>query len=174
MFKAIGEFWAQNNIGGKLYLIYAGITMFAVLMFLIQYIVSNPKKKLKFIENASKNGCMAVGKMTCLTTHGVGEPKYFHAEYMYVVNEKRYFVTYKMAVHVPMDDRMDCMNADMLLLKLRPVMILFYDKNRPKKVLSKLEVFTSEEGICQIATPKKNVWRNTECDWTKPIDLVSY
>lgn len=158
----------------KIYIIYAFIVLFTAAMFIWQYLSGNPKKKLDFITKAQQEGCMAIGKMTCLTLHGVGEPQHFKAEYMYVVDGKRYFVTYQMAFHVPMDDRLDCMNADMLLLKLKPVLILFYDKKKPKKVMSKIEVFTSEDGIHQIATPKRNTWRDTNKDWTTPIDLVTY
>jgi hypothetical protein len=91
---------------------------------------------------------------------------------MYIVDGKRYFVTYKMAFDVHRDSRTSCMNADMLLLNLKPALILFYDKKKPKKAVSKLEVFTSENGIRQVRTDKHNMYRDTEKIWYEPIDLV--
>lgn len=174
MFSSIKEFWIANNIGDKIYFLYALIVGATALIFIIQNICDNPKRKIKFIDNAYKKGNMVVAKMTCLTLHGINSPEYYQAEYMYVVNDKRYFVTYKMQYSLPIDSRLEEMNADMLLLKLKTAMILFYDERKPSKVMSKLEVFTSEDGICKIATPKKNIWRNTEIEWSKCIDLVTY
>jgi hypothetical protein len=157
-----------------LYKAYAVIVLFTAAMFIWQYIQDRPMKKLKFITKAYNEGCFTVAKMTCLTLHGYNEPQHFKAEYMYVVDGKRYFITYEMAYHLPIDGRVGEMNADMLLLKLKPCLMMFYDKKKPKKAMSKIEVFTSDDGIHQINTPKRNQWRNIEKDWTDPIDLVSY
>ena len=165
---------ASGGLWAKIYIGYACLVGFLVVTFLWQHVVSNPKKKLNFITNANKDGRIAVGKLTCLTLHGNGKPEHYQAEYMYVVEGKRYFVTYQMAYSVPMDNRKDMMNADMLLLKLKGAMILFYAKNKPSKVMSKLEVFASEDGIHQIRTPKSNAWRDTTREWVSPVDLVSY
>lgn len=158
----------------KIFEIYTFIVIFAAILFIWKNLKNNPKKKLDFITKAYKEGCLAVGKMTCLTLHGTGNPEYFKAEYMYMVDGKRYFVTYQMAYKIVIDDRMDQMNADMLLLKLKPALILFYDKKKPQKAMSKLEVFTSDDAMHQIKTPKENAWRYIEKDWTEPINLVHY
>lgn len=174
MFDLFKEYWMQCSFWDKIYVIYAAITLLTIIGFVVAHIGNHPKKKLNFITEAYKDGRMVVGKLTCLTVHGVNKPQYYQAEYMYVIDGKRYFVTYKMWYSIPIDSRMSAMNADMLLLKLKPALILFYDKKRHDKVMSKLEVFTSEEGIHQVYTSKKNIWRNTEIDWTEPIDLVQY
>jgi hypothetical protein len=174
MFESIGNFWTEHAIGDKLYLFYAVIVLFIMTISVWQYVCHRPKRKLDFIAKAQKENCTAVGKMTCLTLHGIGYPQYYKAEYMYVVDDKRYFVTYQMSTTLNVDNRTSCMNADMLLLKLKPAILFFYDKNKPKKALSKLEVFTSEDRIRQVGTLKKNIYRNTEKDWDGPIDLVSY
>ena len=71
-----------------------------------------------------------MGKLTCLLLHGSGKPQYFEAEYMYFVDNKQYFVTYKMAYEVPKDQQTDKMNADMVLLGLKDALILFYATRR--------------------------------------------
>ena len=155
----------------KIYIGYAVIVLVLILSFVVLHFKRNPKKDLNFIVQAHKDGRMTVAKMTCLTLEGTYKYSTYHAEYMYVVDGQRYFLTYEMVSHIAMDARKEEMNADMLLLKLKPALIVFYDKNNPKKVMSKLEVFTSREGINQIATPKKNVWRDTEKSWISAIDL---
>jgi hypothetical protein len=174
MLSAITYYWNSGSFWDKLYISYAMIMCLAILLILIKNFKSNPKKKLDFIKKATEDGNMAVGKMTCLTLHGHGKPDHYQAEYMYVVNDKKYFVTYQMIYNLPMDDRKDAMNADMLLLNLKPSLILFYDGKKPSRAISKIEVFTSRMGIRQISTPKKNVWRDVNRDWDTHIDLVSY
>lgn len=174
MFDWIGTFWEACSFWDKLYIVYALVVLLAIGGFIMSYVDDNPKKKLDFITEAYKDGRMAVAKMTCLTVHGNGKPQHYQAEYMYVVDGKRHFVTYKMGYSLPVDSRKEEMNADMLLMKLKTALILFYDKDNPNKAMSKLEVFASEDGIKQIDTPKKNMWRNTEKDWVEPIDLVHY
>lgn len=174
MFKAIGNFLMESAIGNTIYKGYAIIVVFTIAMFIWQYLDKNPKKSLDFITKAYDEGCMAVGALSCLTMHGKGRPEYYLAEYMYLVDGKRYFVTYKMNHTLCIDDRMEEMNADMLLFKIKPVLLFFYDKKKPSKVMSKLEVFTSEEGMNQAYTPKRNSWRNVHGEWTAPIDLVKY
>ena len=158
----------------KVYVIYGIIVVILAIKMIIYNYENSPRKILSFIENAYNDGRMVVGKMTCLTLHGYTKPTSYEAEYMYVLDNKRYFVTYEMAYSVDIDDRKDKANADMLLLNLKPAMILFYDKKNPGKVRSKFEIFTSSDGIHQIKTKKKNIWRDIEKDWTAPIDLVKY
>ena len=157
-----------------IYNVYAIVTILIMFCCVKSFLKSNTKQRLNFVTNAQKNNCVTVGKLTCLTLHGYKNPEHYEAEYMYVVDNKRYFVTYQMCAKLPTVDSKDATNADMMLLKLKPAMILFYDQKNPARVMSKLEVFTSREGIHQIKTPKENVWRDVHRDWTDAIDLVHY
>lgn len=171
MVERISNWWGVSSWWDKICMLYAIVVILTIIAYIINQFRSNPKKKIAFIQNAQKENCITVGKMTCLTLEGTNKYSTYHAEYMYVVDNKRYFVTYEMSSKIPMDSRKEEMNADMLLLNFKPTLMLFYDKKNPKKVLSKLEVFTSKEGMGQIKTPKKNVWRDTEKDWADYIDL---
>lgn len=170
----IVEIWNSMSWGDKLYLLYGLIVAAIVCKLCINKVRNSTKRQLDFISNAYKKGHMVVGKLTCLTIHGIGKPEYYQAEYMYNINDKNYFVTYTMKYSMTIDDRKDKMNADMLLLGIKPALILFYDEKNPKKVKCKLEVFTSREGIRQVKTPRKNVWRDIEKTWTESINLVQY
>ena len=170
MFKTLIALWSGGFLG-KAYVIFAAIVLVMVVSTVVANVITNPRKKMDFIVKAQKDNSVTVGKMTCLTIHGFKGPENYHAEYMYVVDGKRYFVTYEMAYEVPKDERMDEMSADMVLLNLKNALHLFYDKDNPKKVMSKLDVFTSYDGIHQIRTPKKNAYRDTEMIWTEAIDL---
>lgn len=173
MFTAIGEFFVKYDIWNKLYLVYAVFVLFCAFMFILKNFKHNPKKDIDFVVEATKNNCISVGKLTCLTVHGYGRPSTYRLEYMYYVNDKQYFVTYEMNYTLPIDGREDAMNADMLLMQIPHMLMLFYDAKKPKKVLSKYEVFTSEIGIRQIKTSKRNVWRDINRDWNEPINLVT-
>ena len=91
-----------------------------------------------------------------------------------MVDGVQYFVTYNMLASIPIDERKEALNADMLLLTLPQFMILYYDKENPKKVYSKLEIFTSRDAIRKQKTPKTNVYRDVNRDWSEPIDMVQY
>lgn len=172
--NAITEWFSQQSFWSILYLVYAFFMLWMFFNMCKDHIKDRPYKKIQFIEKANKEGNMVVGKLSCLTLNGTYNKKEYHAEYMYVVDDKPYFVTYCMAYNVPIDNQKEEMNADMLLLTLKPALILFYDPQKPNKVLSKFEVFTSKDGIHQIDTPKRNVWRDTEKQWTEAINLVQY
>lgn len=173
MFRAIGEFWTKYAMWDKLYWIYAILLLICAIVFIWKNFKHNPVKDINFIVEANKNNCITLGKLSCFTLHGYGHPSEYHLEYMYYVNDKRYFVTYEMNYMMPIDSRTDAMNADMLLMRIPPVLILFHDKKNPKKVISKYEVFTSRLGLRQIKTSKKNVWRDINRDWIEPINLVN-
>jgi hypothetical protein len=172
MINAIVEWWNTNAIGEKVYTAYAIIIGIFVISGIVRNIWDNPKHRIRFIEKAQNKNCSAVAKMTCLTLHGVNEPSHYVAEYMYFVNDKRYFVTYQIGCGLLVDDRVECMNADMLLHKIKNAIVVFYDEKNPKKTMTKQEVFTSYDCIHKIKTPKKNVWRDTEKVWDSAIDLV--
>ena len=166
------NFFNTLSFWDKVYFIFTAIVIIIIGCYLYGYVTSNPLKRIKMIEEANKDGRVAVGKLTCLTLHGNKEPEYYQAEYMYVVDGKKYFVTYQMSFKINVDDSKDVMNADMLLLQLKPAMLLFYKKDKPKNVICKSEVFTSWDCLHQVFTPKKNAYRDVEKDWTEPISLV--
>lgn len=171
MFEKI---WTATTFGDKLYIVFAAFMILTIVVFVYKWIKETPKKKLDFIVDAQKNDRVAIGKLSCLTLYGVGEPAYYEGEYMYVVDGVTYFVTYKMTAVLPIDEHKDALNADMLLLNLKQFMLLYYDKDNPGKVYSKMEIFTSHDAICKIKTPKRNVHRDVNKDWTEPLDLVQY
>lgn len=171
MFDFISNTW-DSSFWGKVYVVFGLITIAFCVTFVIVNIVNNPRKKLAFVEKAIKDGTSVISKLTCLTVHGTNKPEYYEAEYMYFVDGQRYFVTYKLGCETPNDFSPAYMNADMLLNSIKCALLLFYDKNNPKKVMSKVEIFSSSDAICQIHTAKKNIHRNIEKDWDIPIDLI--
>lgn len=174
MFEMIKKFWASNSLENNIYMI-AGMILCSVIIYIVfKKLTDSPTKKLDFIKDANDNNRLTIGKMSCLTINGEKEPSTYHAEYMYMVDNKTYFVTYEINYAPPIDTRRDGIDPDMMLRQLPITMILFYDKKNPKKVYSKLEVFTSSIGIHKVPTPKKNMWRNVDSDWQNPIDLVTY
>lgn len=171
---SLSDFWEKLRFWDKLYALFAIVMLVFIVTFIVKWILATPKKKLDFIVNAHKNGCFEVGKLSCLTVCGITRPQYYEAEYMYMVDGVQYFVTYNMLASIPIDERKEALNADMLLLTLPQFMILYYDKENPKKVYSKLEIFTSRDAIRKQKTPKTNVYRDVNRDWSEPIDMVQY
>lgn len=169
----ISSFWTQCSFWDKVYLVFGAFMVLSYICYLYDYYTDSSKKKMAFIKKASEENTTAIGKLSCLTLHGSkGIPDHYEVEYMYVVDEKSYFVTYRMAYNVPLDDRKDEMNADMMLLSIKPFIILYYDKNNPQKVMCKTEVFTSLEGFSKTKTPKSNIYRDVDKQWTEPIRLT--
>lgn len=173
MLNWISQTW-NNSFWDKLYLIFAFIVLISAIRYIVHRLKISPKKKIRFIEKANAEGCTAIAKLSCLTKHGIGKTDYYSAEYMYVVDDKSYYVTYNMSAILPIDDHKDEMNADMLLTKIKQVMIVYYNKNNPAKVFSKIEVFTSTDAINKVKTPKNNVYRDVDKEWTEAFDLVQY
>lgn len=173
--KEIFMYWVEGSFWNKAFLIFAVLMLFLAAIFFVQHKKENPRKKLAFLVDAQKNNCMSVGKLCCLTSHGDnGVPETLRAEYIYVVDDKSYYVTYEMAYEIQVDDNQENTNGDMLVMNIKPAMILFYDKDDPSKVMSKFEVFTSYEAMHQVETLKENVWRDVDKDWTEPVRLVKY
>ena len=173
MFKTLITQWMFGGFFGKAYVIFAAIVAIMVISTIVANRISNPRKKMDFIKKAKQDGTVSVGKLTCWTLHGYNGPTTHELEYMYMVDGKPLYVTYEKSVEIPKDERKDEMGADMLLMDIKLAMPLFYDKNNPKKVMSKLDVFTSYDGIHQIKTSKKNAYRDVEKIWLEPIDLSS-
>ena len=156
--------------GLVIYCVFALIIMLIVLLIRIK---DNPKKKIALIDNAIKKNHVTSAIMTCLTLHGKGKPEYYRAEYMYMVDEQSYFITYKMAFDITIDDRRNEMNADMLCLQIPRNLTLYYE-NSPHKVISKYEIFASRDVLDKTYTDQNNIYRDIQSNWSQSIDLVSY
>ena len=173
MLGVIGELW-HSGFWNKVYVLLGVVVIVGTIITIAKNYQRNPNKVLTFIESAQKNKCIAAAKLSCLSLHGVGRPFDIHAEYVYYVNDKRYFVTYEIMVESIKEDDMEEVNADILVDTIKPTLILFYDEKNPKKVYTKMEAFTSNMALKKIKTPKKNMWRSFDSTWESPIDLVKY
>ena len=60
MFKAISNFWIENTIGDKLYLIMAVIACGLIVYYLYFKVTNSPKRKIKFIEDAKKQANLGI------------------------------------------------------------------------------------------------------------------
>jgi hypothetical protein len=146
-----------------------------MIKFLASYFRNSAKKRLNFIIEAQKSGNFVPAKLTCLTREGYYREPHYNAEYMYVVDDKRYFVTYQMHVNTILDSAKDEFDADMLATQIKKYMILFYDAKNPQKVMCKAEAFVSEYVMHQIySNQNHNIYRDVNKDWTEAIDLVSF
>ena len=174
MIQVITEQWA-SGFWGKLYVLFALISIGTMLLYFIPSIFNNPLTRLKFIKKAQEDGRVAVGKLSCWSLHGNGKPEYDQTEYTYYVDGKRYFVTYKRGISEnEQGEDMQTINPDKIALTIPFALILYYDKKHPEKVLSKLEVFASDDAYKQVHTPKQNVYRDLEKVWSDPVRLVRY
>ena len=130
-------------------------------------------KRMKFLMDAQKKGCFVPGVISCFTQEGSYAQSVYKAEYMYVVNDKRYFVTYKFDFNRGIDPSKERFEADAMIQDIKKYVILFYDEKNPKKVVCKPEVFVTSIAMNQIPTSKKNVYRDIKKDWNQAIDLRS-
>ena len=161
-------FWAT------IYAIFAIYALFVTVPHFIISIWDSPYWRLKFIKKAQSEGRATVGKLTCLTLNREKKGDYYLAEYMYMVDGKRQFVTYKMSLTVKPDDNdLETMNADIASSVIKVSLPLFYKKTKRNKikVLSKMEIFSSTDTVNQWYTPKSNKYRDVEKDWYEAIDL---
>lgn len=166
--------WANGGFWDKAYVVFSIIVILMMIVFLKEYILNSATKRLDFIANAQKNGTYIPCKLTCLTKEGKWNDPYYKAEYMYIINDQRYFITYRMNAKLIMDTAKDEFDADMLVTQINKHMILFYDEKKPKKAMCKAEAFVSKNAMFQTYTPKHNIYRDVEKDWDSAIDLVSY
>ena len=169
----LGNYWDQAGFWDKAFVVYGVLFVFVFAAFVLRRVVGEtPTKKLDFIKKAYEENRTVIGKLSCLTLHyKKGVRDHYQAEYMYMVDGKSYFVTYKMAVAVPDADTKEQLNADMVLMTLRPFVILYYDAEKPENVLCKTEIFTSVDAFERIKTPRKNVYRDVKKQWTEPIHI---
>lgn len=154
-----------------LYVVMMIILLIGALSFLNETI-DNPRRRLEFIKKAQRDNRIAIGKLSSLTLEGDGIPEYYAAEYAYVVNEKVYYVTYKMAYTVPKYKDKEHIDADDALLFIKNALILYFDEKDPADVFCKQEIFCTSENFKKTRTPKHNKYRNVEKMWTEAIDLV--
>ena len=77
---------------------YIYVVCVLLLMFCTWYDYRKDRVEMRLEEmlEAQKDGRTAVGKLSCLTKEGRPEEPFYRAEYMYVIDGKRYFVTYKL------------------------------------------------------------------------------
>ena len=170
----LGNYWTQGNFWDKMFLIYGIVFVLLFASYIVRRLVGDitPIKKIDFIKKACEENRTVIGKLSSFTLHykkGIGD--HYQAEYMYMVDDKSYFVTYKMATEIPDVKTKDELNADSVLMAIRPFLILYYDEKNPEKVLCKTEVFTSVDAFSQIATPRKNVYRDVKKAWIEPIHV---
>ena len=165
---ALAIFWDEICI------LYGIIIMIAMVLSLRTFLVDGTRKKMKFISDAQKDGRYVPAKLTCLTREGKYDKSYYMAEYMYVVNGKRYFTTYKITSSNVTDISKDKINGDILALNIEKYPTFFYDESNPAKVYCKADIFTSCETFRQINSSKQNLYRDVNKDWIQAIDLVTY
>lgn len=157
------------------YTIFSAIVIILMIRSIIKYKNNNVQDKLEEIIRAQRDGRSAVAKLTCLTKEGKASEPYYYAEYMYVANDKRYFVTYRINPRIAVNDSKEDYSGDELATDVKRYLTLFYGKYNPSYVISKAEVFASKEAIEQVPTNQKhNIYRDVTHDWTEAIDLTKY
>ena len=169
------ELWTTGNFWDKLYVVFAVIMLMLMIKCVHTFLTNGASKKLEFILKAQEEGRCVPGKLTCLTREGKQGDSHYCAEYMYVVNDKRYFVTYRISPNnVQKTNSKDEENGDILALDIQKYPMLFYDAKKPEKVFCKADIYTSFEAFAKDITSKNNIYRDIEKDWVEAIDLVKY
>ena len=158
-----------------IYYIFA-ITMTIVMVKSLKtYFDDGAKERFDFLVRAHENGHRAHGKLTCLTREGKKSESHYCAEYMYVVDGKRYFVTYEINPNImTKNGSKNEVTGDILALDIMKYPTLYYSARFPEIVYCKADIFTSYEAMHQIKTVKNNIYRDVDKDWTTPIDLTVY
>ena len=153
----------SGNIFEKGYVIFIIGMLILMIKTLKTFRSQGGKKKLEFILDAQKNGRCVMGKMTCFTKEGTYDKFHYMAEYMYVVNDKNYFVTYYIDPYSGNESNdKEILNGDSLAGSIQKYPMLFYGENNPAQVLCKADAFTSYEAFHQEPTSKSNKYRNVE------------
>lgn len=160
-----------NGFWDVVYIVLAFVVTCQLVCYLIDWIKHIPKRKLDFIVQANKEGNVTFAKLTSWLRCGTVDDDYYLMEYMYVVDDKTYFVTYKEATKIILNDDREHMNADKLMLNYKPALLMFYDKKKPEKAYCKYEAFVSGNAMQKVKT-KKNSYRDIKKIWIEPIDLV--
>lgn len=157
-----GTIWSWIYHGSGFLLIY--FTLACILKSLRR----TPMKKLKFIENAIKEGNCALGKVSSYIVYG--NPMVHEVEYAYSVDGKVYFTTYVMHGTTEKINPLDEVQpGDGIATNIPNTLTVYYDAKDPKKTVVKGEVFASRGGIRWQKTRKKNKHRDIYKDWTGPV-----
>ena len=132
-------------------------------------IKNRPLTKIKFIEKAVDDKASTLGKISSYLMHrknGVAE-----VEYAYKVNDKVYYITYKMSAidssYINDSDKEE--SAETLIQNVPTETLIYYDVNNPAKAMTKREIFISPRHYVRIKNRKKNKYRNISKNWEEPI-----
>ena len=157
------------------YYIYVACVVLLMFNFLRDYRRDCVAKRLEGMIQAQQEGRSVMGKLTCLTKEGKVGEAFYRAEYMYVVDGKRYFVTYKLNPRLASTNSKTDYDGDALASEVKKYLTLFYEKGNPANVRCKAQVFASQEAIQRVySNSKDNIYRDVEKDWTEAIDLTRY
>jgi N-glycosylase/DNA lyase len=151
----------------------------------IKNLRSNPRRKLRLIDQAVRDTSMTIAKLSSYTLTGSLEYYYENFEYVYKVDEQLYYLTYrvnrKFIDSEPRKKRFadsklrrffkqDAINESQLL-QLGNTLVVFYDKRKPQKVASKQEIFVNTDGLRRVRTKTNNPHRDISATWINPVDL---
>lgn len=170
MMNYVVEQWSAGFLG-KVYVVILFYFIISTCFFVWNYFTQGSQRRMKFLMEAQKDGRFVPGVISCFTLEGTVLNPHCKAEYMYVVNDKRYFVTYQIDLNRNLDPRKDKFEADSMIRDIKKYIILFYDKKNPKKVVAKPEIFVTSLAMNQIPTDKNNIYRDVKKDWQDAIDL---
>lgn len=153
----------------------AGILIFLTVFNAIRH---SPHKKIAFYEKAEKENCIAMGKLSCYLLVGTPEFPRHRLEYCYLVDDKPYFTTFSIdAKKQDGNKELDYFSPSQLIENRDfSQMIIYYDKQNPKNILFKDEIFASKETWKREKTPKNNRYRDIKKEWIGdgPVDLIDW
>lgn len=170
MLNFVTEQW-NAGFGGKVYIVLLFYLIISTCFHVWNYFTQGSQRRMKFLMEAQKAGRFVPGVISCFTIEGSILKPCYKAEYMYVVNNKRYFVTYQFDLNNELDPSKDKFEADSMLSDIKKYIILFYDEKKPQKVVCKPEIFVTSFAMNQIPTDKNNRYRDVKKDWHEAIDL---
>lgn len=165
------DLWINGGFWDKVYIIMIVYLIVTTCFYIWYYFAQGSQRRMKFLMDAQKDGRFVPGVISCFTIEGNFLKPHYKAEYMYVVNDKRYFVTYQFDLHRDLDPSKDKFEADSMLSDIKKYIILFYDEKKPQKVICKPEIFVTSFAMNQIPTDKNNRYRDVKKDWHEAIDL---
>lgn len=146
------------------------LVFFYAISCFVKSMKRTPMKKLKFIENAVRNGNTTLGKVSSYITYG--SPTIHEVEYAYSVNGKVYFTTYILHHTEEKFNPTDEMQpGDGVTMQIPSTVTVYYDAARPQKTVLKSEVFAGPCFIKWQKTKKKNKYRDIYKDWVGPVRL---
>ena len=156
----------------KIYFVFSIIMIIVIIRTVWRYFTDGAQKRLEFIMKAQDDGRFVTGKLCCLTKEGTKESYNYCAEYIYVVEGKRYFVTYQISPEFAMKLNKEGYDTDSMVFEVQPFITLFYDEKDPKKVYSKASIFASKQVLLKVKNKKENMYRDIDKNWAYPVDLT--